>query len=38
MNEGWLDEHVYVQMPSVNRLLGVDGPWEAALLVKVVYR
>ena len=25
MNDGWLDEHVYVQMPSGQRLLDVDG-------------
>ena len=25
MNDGWLDEHVHVQMPSGQRLLGVDG-------------
>tara|TARA_B100001063_G_scaffold218999_1_gene222784 strand:- start:1393 stop:1623 length:231 start_codon:yes stop_codon:yes gene_type:complete len=25
MNDGWLDEHVHVQMPSGQRLLDVDG-------------
>ena len=25
MNEGWLDAHVHVQMPSGQRLLDVDG-------------
>ena len=25
MNDGWLDAHVHVQMPSVQRLLDVDG-------------
>ena len=25
MNDGWLDAHVYVQMPSGQRLLDVDG-------------
>ena len=25
MNDGWLDDHVYVQMPSGQRLLDVDG-------------
>ena len=25
MTEGWLDEHVHVQMPSGQRLLDVDG-------------
>ena len=25
MNEGWLDEHEHVQMPSGQRLLDVDG-------------
>ena len=24
MNNGWLDEHVYVQMPNGQRLLDVD--------------
>ena len=25
MNDGWLDEHVHVQMPSGQRLLDVEG-------------
>ena len=25
MNDGWLDAHVHVQMPSGQRLLDVDG-------------
>ena len=25
INDGWLDEHVHVQMPSGQRLLDVDG-------------
>ena len=25
MNDGWLDQHVHVQMPSGQRLLDVDG-------------
>ncbi|QNI57812.1 hypothetical protein SynBIOSU31_00929 [Synechococcus sp. BIOS-U3-1] len=25
MNDGWLDDHVHVQMPSGQRLLDVDG-------------
>ena len=25
INDGWLDEHVHVQMPSSQRLLDVDG-------------
>ena len=25
MNDGWLDAHVNVQMPSVQRLLDIDG-------------
>ena len=25
MNDGWLDEHVHVNMPSGQRLLDVDG-------------
>tara|TARA_B100001063_G_scaffold224749_1_gene232996 strand:- start:505 stop:660 length:156 start_codon:yes stop_codon:yes gene_type:complete len=25
IDDGWLDEHVYVQMPSGQRLLDVDG-------------
>ncbi len=25
MHDGWLDEHVHVQMPSGQRLLDVDG-------------
>ncbi len=25
MNDGWLDAHVHVQMPSEQRLLDVDG-------------
>ena len=29
MNDGWLDEHVHVQMPSGQRLLDVDGLQES---------
>ena len=25
MNDGWLDDHVHIQMPSGQRLLDVDG-------------
>ena len=29
MNDGWLDEHVHVQMPSGQRLLDVEGLQES---------
>ena len=28
IDDGWLDEHAHVQMPSGQRLLDVDGLWE----------
>ena len=38
MNDGWLDAHVHVQMPSGQRLLDVDGLQKTLQLMPVAGR